>query len=65
MGVPQRPAGGRGTSARTLRTPVNVREGKPRTRGITEIRGPYYTPLGDRALPGTKSLWGRVVTYKG
>lgn len=28
----------------------NERPGKPRTRGITEIRGPYYTPLGKRAL---------------
>ena len=31
-----------------LRT--NQREGKPRTRGITEIRGPYYTPMGKRYL---------------
>ncbi len=29
---------------------VNEREGKPRTRGITEIRGPYYTPMGKRYL---------------
>ncbi len=28
----------------------NEREGKPRTRGITEIRGPYYTPMGKRYL---------------
>lgn len=28
----------------------NTRPDKPRTRGITEIRGPYYTPLGKRAL---------------
>ena len=27
-----------------LRT--NQRQGKPRQRGVTEIRGPYYTPLG-------------------
>ena len=27
---------------------VNQRPGKPRSRGITEIRGPYYTPLGKR-----------------
>ncbi len=29
---------------------MNEREGKPRTRGITEIRGPYYTALGRRGL---------------
>ncbi len=29
---------------------MNEREGKPRTRGITEIRGPYYTPMGKRYL---------------
>jgi phosphosulfolactate synthase (CoM biosynthesis protein A) len=29
---------------------TNKREGKPRTRGLTEIRGPYYTPLGKRYL---------------
>src|SRR5215471_20238644 len=31
-----------------LRT--NSRESKPRKRGITEIRGPYYTPMGKRYL---------------
>ncbi len=30
--------------------PLNPREGKPRTRGLTEIRGPYYTPVGKRYL---------------
>ena len=30
--------------------PVNKREPKPRSRGITEIRGPYYTPMGKRYL---------------
>ncbi len=29
---------------------VNEREGKPRKRGITEIRGPYYTPVGPNYL---------------
>lgn len=28
----------------------NERESKPRTRGITEIRGPYYTVMGKRYL---------------
>ena len=31
-----------------LRT--NHRGAKPRTRGLTEIRGPYYTPMGPRYL---------------
>jgi phosphosulfolactate synthase (CoM biosynthesis protein A) len=29
---------------------LNDRQPKPRERGITEIRGPYYTPLGKRYL---------------
>ena len=29
---------------------MNHREPKPRTRGVTEIRGPYYTPVGTRYL---------------
>jgi len=29
---------------------INERGGKPRRTGLTEIRGPYYTPLGKRAL---------------
>ena len=30
--------------------PLNVRERKPRSRGITEMRGPYYAPMGKRYL---------------
>lgn len=29
---------------------INDRPPKPRTRGVTEIRGPYYTPMGKRYL---------------
>jgi phosphosulfolactate synthase (CoM biosynthesis protein A) len=29
---------------------MNARPPKPRTRGLTEIRGPYYTPMGPRYL---------------
>ncbi len=29
---------------------TNAREGKPRSRGVTEIRGPYYAPVGRRYL---------------
>jgi phosphosulfolactate synthase (CoM biosynthesis protein A) len=30
--------------------PLNERPAKPRTRGVTEIRGPYYTPVGRHYL---------------
>src|SRR5260221_3024344 len=42
-----------------LRT--NQREGKPRTRGITEIRGPYYTPMGKRYLEDVLETMGVYV----
>src|SRR6201988_3100678 len=29
---------------------LNQRQAKPRSRGLTEIRGPYYTPMGKRYL---------------
>jgi phosphosulfolactate synthase (CoM biosynthesis protein A) len=29
---------------------MNKRQAKPRTHGITEIRGPYYSPMGQRYL---------------
>lgn len=29
---------------------MNERAAKPRSRGVTEIRGPYYTPMGKRYL---------------
>jgi len=29
---------------------MNKRQAKPRSRGITEIRGPYYSPMGKRYL---------------
>jgi phosphosulfolactate synthase (CoM biosynthesis protein A) len=75
---------------------ANERPPKPRARGVTEIRGPYYSVVGPRYLTdvldamgehvdplrfaggsfvqlecvrrgiwGTKSRWGRVVTYTG
>jgi phosphosulfolactate synthase (CoM biosynthesis protein A) len=40
---------------------VNERESKPRTRGITEIRGPYYTPLGKRYLQDLLETMGDYV----
>jgi phosphosulfolactate synthase (CoM biosynthesis protein A) len=41
--------------------PLNPRQHKPRTRGITEIRGPYYTPLGPRALADILDTMGEWV----
>ena len=29
---------------------TNQRQAKPRSLGLTEIRGPYYTPIGKRYL---------------
>src|SRR5438270_3209848 len=42
-----------------LRT--NEREVKPRKRGITEIRGPYYTPMGKRYLEDVLETMGEYV----
>jgi phosphosulfolactate synthase (CoM biosynthesis protein A) len=41
--------------------PVNRREGKPRTRGVTEIRGPYYAPVGKRYLQDIFETMGAYV----
>ena len=40
---------------------VNQRESKPRTRGVTEIRGPYYTPMGKRYLKDVLETVGHYV----
>src|SRR5437016_2493170 len=40
---------------------INERESKPRHRGITEIRGPYYTPLGKHALEDILETMGAYV----
>jgi phosphosulfolactate synthase (CoM biosynthesis protein A) len=42
-----------------LRT--NPRPPKPRSRGMTEIRGPYYTPMGARYLQDVLETMGRYV----
>ena len=42
-----------------LRT--NYRPGKPRRTGITEIRGPYYTPMGKRYLEDILETMGTYV----
>jgi phosphosulfolactate synthase (CoM biosynthesis protein A) len=40
---------------------VNQRTPKPRSRGITEIRGPYYTPMGRRYLEDILETMGPYV----
>ena len=40
--------------------PINKRQMKPRTVGITEIRGPYYTPVGMHYL---KDLFDTMGDY--
>jgi phosphosulfolactate synthase (CoM biosynthesis protein A) len=40
---------------------LNARQPKPRSRGITEIRGPYYTPMGKRYLKDILETMGPYV----
>src|SRR5437667_3000204 len=40
---------------------LNEREGKPRKRGLTEIRGPYYSVLGRRYLEDLFETMGAYV----
>ena len=40
---------------------VNERLGKPRIRGLTEIRGPYYSPMGPRYLEDLLETMGLYV----
>ena len=40
---------------------LNEREPKPRKRGITEMRGPYYTPMGKRYLEDILETMGAYV----
>jgi len=41
--------------------PLNERPGKPRSQGVTEIRGPYYTPMGRRYLEDVLETMGGYV----
>ncbi len=41
--------------------PINRRPGKPRSSGVTEIRGPYYTPMGKRYLEDVLETMGAYV----
>lgn len=40
---------------------VNERQPKPRTKGVTEIRGPYYTPMGRHYLQDILETMGAYV----
>ena len=40
---------------------TNERDMKPRSRGLTEIRGPYYTPMGKRYLQDVLETMGTYV----
>lgn len=40
---------------------VNERQSKPRSQGVTEIRGPYYTPMGKRYLQDILETMGAYV----
>jgi phosphosulfolactate synthase (CoM biosynthesis protein A) len=40
---------------------MNERHLKPRTQGVTEIRGPYYSPLGKRHLQDVLETMGTYV----
>jgi phosphosulfolactate synthase (CoM biosynthesis protein A) len=40
---------------------LNERPPKPRSRGVTEIRGPYYTPVGRRYLEDVLETMGAYV----
>jgi len=40
---------------------MNERPGKPRTKGVTEIRGPYYTVMGKRYLEDVLETMGEYV----
>jgi phosphosulfolactate synthase (CoM biosynthesis protein A) len=47
---------------------LNERPAKPRNRGMTEIRGPYYTPMGKRYLQDlleTMGTWIDSLKYAG
>src|ERR1043165_5240749 len=40
---------------------INERQSKPRAHGVTEIRGPYYTPMGKRYLQDVLETMGAYV----
>lgn len=60
------PAAGDGRAFGFLK--LNDRQGKPRRVGVTEIRGPYYTPMGKRYLQDvleTAGAWVDALKFAG
>ena len=57
MDQPHSPASGRALPFLRMNEPLP----RPRTRGLTEIRGPYYTPLGKRYLEDVLETMGEYV----
>ena len=55
------PAGNDDTERAFSFIELNRREPKPRSRGVTEIRGPYYTPMGKRYLEDVLETMGVYV----
>lgn len=55
--TPQQPVNERAFSSLSL----NSRANKPRSQGVTEIRGPYYTPLGKRQLEDILETMGAYI----
>jgi phosphosulfolactate synthase (CoM biosynthesis protein A) len=58
---PTASAGRKGDERAFAFLPLNERERKPRKHGVTEIRGPYYTPLGRRYLEDILETLGQYV----
>lgn len=42
---------------------LNQRQGKPRSRDVTEIRGPYCTPVGKRYLQDILETIHEIVRF--
>lgn len=61
MSGPMRPSEQTGSALPFLR--LNSRQAKPRTRGITEIRGPYYSMLGPRQLEDLLEVGGPYIDW--
>jgi phosphosulfolactate synthase (CoM biosynthesis protein A) len=40
---------------------MNERQSKPRSAGMTEIRGPYYSPIGKRYLEDVLETMGDYI----
>ncbi len=59
--MPQSPSESRDDERAFSFLRFNQRDVKPRKRGVTEIRGPYYTPMGKRYLSDVLETMGGYV----